>query len=316
MRNYVLDGIMGLCVADALGVPVEFMERRSLKRNPVVNMREYGTYNQPKGTWSDDTSMTLCLLDSLSNGLDYDNIMTKFLDWFKKGEYTPYGQAFDIGNGTRRALMRFEEGTPALECGGKSDHENGNGSLMRILPIVFYLRSKYGRDFTSKDEAFQIIHNISALTHAHKRSKIACGIYISIASELFKEVDLKGAIESGIYKAMEYYRNQNEFAEELNHYRRIESKDFEKTNIDKIKSSGYVVHTIEAAIWCLLNTKNYKDCVLKAVNLGEDTDTVAAVAGGLAGLYYGYDEIPKEWVDVIVRKDYVEGLCVKYYSID
>ena len=261
MRNYVLDGIMGLCVADALGVPVEFMERRSLKRNPVVNMREYGTYNQPKGTWSDDTSMTLCLLDSLSNGLDYDNIMTKFLDWFKKGEYTPYGQAFDIGNGTRRALMRFEEGTPALECGGKSDHENGNGSLMRILPIVFYLRSKYGRDFTSKDEAFQIIHNISALTHAHKRSKIACGIYISIASELFKEVDLKGAIESGIYKAMEYYRNQNEFAEELNHYRRIESKDFEKTNIDKIKSSGYVVHTIEAAIWCLLNTKNYKDCV-------------------------------------------------------
>ena len=284
MRNYVLDGIMGLCVADALGVPVEFMERRSLKRNPVVNMREYGTYNQPKGTWSDDTSMTLCLLDSLSNVLDYDNIMTKFLDWFKKGEYTPYGQAFDIGNGTRRALMRFEEGTPALECGGKSDHENGNGSLMRILPIVFYLRFKYGRDFTSKDEAFQIIHNISALTHAHKRSKIACGIYISIASELFKEVDLKGAIESGIYKAMEYYRNQNEFAEELNHYRRIESKDFEKTNIDKIKSSGYVVHTIEAAIWCLLNTKNYKNCGLKAVNRGEDTDTVAAVAGGLAGL--------------------------------
>ena len=115
---------------------------------------------------------------------------------------------------------------------------------------------------------------------------------------------------------MEYYRNQNEFAEELNHYRRIESKDFEKTNIDKIKSSGYVIHTIEAAIWCLLNTKNYKDCVLKAVNLGEGTDTVAAVAGGLAGLYYGYDHIPKEWVDVIVRKDYVEGLCVRYYSID
>lgn len=309
MRNYVLDGIMGLCVADALGVPVEFMERESLRLDPVVDMREYGTYNQPRGTWSDDTSMTLCLLDSLSNGLDYEDIMTKFLAWFNKGEYTPFGQAFDIGNGTRQALMRFDKGKPALGCGGNSERDNGNGSLMRILPLVFYLRAKYGTDFVENDEAFQIIHNISALTHAHKRSKIACGIYISIASELCKDIDLEKAIESGIYKAMEYYKRQDEFKEELQHYKRLESKEFEKTNIDKIKSSGYVVDTIEAAIWCLLNTTNYKNCVLKAVNLGEDTDTVAAVAGGLAGLYYGYDEIPKEWVDLIVGKEYVESLC-------
>ncbi|HZJ98813.1 MAG TPA: ADP-ribosylglycohydrolase family protein, partial [Tissierellaceae bacterium] len=221
-----------------------------------------------------------------------------------------YGQAFDIGNGTRRALMRFEEGTPALECGGKSDHENGNGSLMRILPIVFYLRSKYGRDFTSKDEAFQIIHNISALTHAHKRSQLACGIYISIASELFKEVDLKDLIQSGVIKAMDYYKEQEDFQNELHYYKRIESKDFNKIDIDEIKSSGYVVDSLEAAIWSLLNTTSYKDCVLKAVNLGEDTDTVAAIAGGLAGLYYGYGGIPEEWVEVIARKKYVEDLCV------
>ena len=309
MRNYVLDGIMGLCVADALGVPVEFMERSSLEMTPVVDMREYGTYNQPRGTWSDDTSMTLCLLDSLPNGLDYQDIMTKFLAWFREGEYTPFGDAFDIGNGTRQALMRFERGTPALECGGDTEGDNGNGSLMRVLAISFYLRNKYGEDFIKDDKSFEIIHNISALTHAHKRSKIACGIYISIAAEILGEIDLKEAIESGIFKAMEYYKNQNEFLKDRAYYNRIVDKDFKKTNIDKIKSSGYVVDTIEAAIWCLLNTISYKDCVLKAVNLGEDTDTIAAVAGGLAGLYYGYEEIPKEWVEVVVRKEYVEGLC-------
>ncbi|NMA31572.1 MAG: hypothetical protein GX941_07215, partial [Candidatus Methanofastidiosa archaeon] len=230
--------------------------------------------------WSDDTSMTLCILDSLSNGLDYEDIMTKFLAWFNKGEYTPFGQAFDIGNGTRKALMYFEKGTPALECGGSTERDNGNGSLMRILPLAFYLRNIYGEEFTKKEEAFEIIHNISALTHAHKRSKIACGIYISIASEILEKIDLKGAIESGTYKAMEYYKEQDDFKKELKNYERLENKDFQKTNIDKIKSSGYVVHTIEAAIWCLLNTTNYKDCVLKAVNLGEDTDTVGAIAGG------------------------------------
>ena len=121
MRNYVLDGIMGLCVADALGVPVEFMERRSLKRNPVVNMREYGTYNQPKGTWSDDTSMTLCTMDSLKDGLNYSDIMDKFLQWFPSGKYTPENRAFGIGKTTLNALIKYQKANPPLECGGKEE---------------------------------------------------------------------------------------------------------------------------------------------------------------------------------------------------
>ena len=120
MINHILNGIMGSAVADALGVPVEFMERESLMKDPVVDMRSYGTYNQPAGTWSDDTSMTLCLVDSLSNGLDYNDIMTKFLEWYKEAKYTPYGEVFDIGIGTRKAIMRFEQGNAPLECGGKT----------------------------------------------------------------------------------------------------------------------------------------------------------------------------------------------------
>ncbi len=309
MSNNITSAIMGLCVADALGVPVEFMQRSKLKADPVIYMRAYGTYHQPAGTWSDDTSMTLCLLDSLADGVDYDDIMKKFHQWFEGGSYTPYGETFDIGNATRKAINRYSAGTAALECGGKADGDNGNGSLMRILPILFYLQSQYGSEIN--EEAFEIIHKVSSITHAHKRSLMACGIYICIASAITQGIGLKAAIQTGTQKAMQYYRNNPEFTHELKHYARLENKDFEKLHEEQIKSSGYVVDTLEAALWCLLNTDDYRDCVLKAVNLGEDTDTVAAVAGGLAGLYYGYDSIPPQWLAVIAKRDYIESLCDK-----
>lgn len=309
MVNAILNSIMGSCVADALGVPVEFESRETLKENPVAYMRSYGTHNQKAGTWSDDTSMSLCLIDSLSTGLDYNDIMTKFMKWFNNGEYTAHGDVFDVGSATTEGLRRFEGGMAPLDCGGLSENDNGNGSLMRILPILFYIKSIYGTEITDNDEAMNIIHNVSALTHAHKRSLIACGIYISVASKLIENMDISTAVEMGIYNALEYYKKHDEFAEELPYYKRLSNRTFSKTPVKNINSSGYVVDTLEAAIWCLLNTKNYKDCVLLAVNLGEDTDTVAAVAGGLAGLHYGYDSIPKEWLSVIVKREYIESLC-------
>ena len=309
MTNLVLNGIMGLCVADALGVPVEFKTRAALACNPVVGMRGYGTYNQPAGTWSDDTSMTLCLADSLCRGLDYNDIMRNFLKWFQRGEFTPFGVAFDIGNTTMQALMRYEQGIAPEECGGNTEHDNGNGSLMRILPLLFHLQSIYGSEFYQQDEVFALIHRVSALTHAHKRSQIACVIYIAVAGMPLRDMNLREAVNLGIGKSMEYYRKQEDFVEELTVYSRLEDKDFAKLPTESIRSSGYVVDTLEAAIWCLQNTGNYKDCVLKAVNLGSDTDTVAAVAGGLAGLKYGYEGIPQDWLGAIVKREYVENLC-------
>ncbi len=309
MSNIILNGVMGLVVADALGVPVEFKDRSILKTNPVTGMREYGTYNQPAGTWSDDSSMTLALADSLIKGLDYKDIMDNFIRWYDNGDFTPHGEAFDIGGTTREALFRYKKGVSPLECGGKNEHDNGNGSLMRILPILFYIQAIYGVDFQEGEEIFEIIHNISSLTHGHKRSLMACGIYISIASKLISEMDLSFSVWSGIYNAMEYYRSQEEFQCELKYFSRLEDKSFKDLPIEEIKSGGYVVDTLEAAIWCLLNTDSYKSCVLKAVNLGRDTDTVGAVVGGLAGLKYGYENIPDEWLSVIVKRGYIENLC-------
>jgi ADP-ribosylglycohydrolase len=313
MRNNVLDGIMGLCVADALGVSAEFMSREQLKTKPVKDMQGFGTHNQPIGTWSDDTSMTLCLLDSLASGLNYQDIMIKFKTWLMEGAYTPNGEVFDVGIATKQAIKRYVSGTEPLKCGGVGERDNGNGSLMRILPLLFYIQSLYGTEFQEADEAFNLIHEVSALTHAHKRSQIACGIYLSVASMLIGNMDLSVAVDLGIYKAVEYYKHKPEFKTELIKFSRLSQKGFRDLSEREIKSSGYVIDTLEASIWCLLNTKTYKDCVLMAVNLGEDTDTVAAVAGGLAGLYYGYEYIPKEWITQIARRDYIEGLSNKLY---
>jgi len=311
MSKKIIDGIMGVCVADALGLPVQFIDRETLRKNPVVSMIGHGTFNMPAGTWSDDSSLTLCLLDSLSKGLNYDDIMKNFIKWYDGGEYTPFGRAFDIGGTTSDSMERFLRGKPPLECGGKGERDNGNGSLMRILPILFHLDHVYGERLNETSEAYEIIHNVSSLTHAHKRSQMACGIYISIASLILRGADLEEAVRQGIDKAMQYYRNLPEFASELSHYERMEEDGFARLDESQIRSSGYVVHTLEAAVWCLLNTKSYRDCILKAVNLGEDTDTVGAVAGGLAGLCYGCGNIPQEWLATIARREYIEELCSK-----
>lgn len=182
LKDNILSGIMGLVLGDALGVPVEFKNRDELMNNPVLGMRSFGTHHQPKGTWSDDSSLTLCLAESLATGvLDYRDIMDKFLDWMRNGDYTPHGLLFDIGNGTRAAIERYICGCEPLGCGGKEEWDNGNGSLMRILPAAYYVANK------TLDERMHIVHDISRLTHAHPRSLIACGIYIEICLNLINQ---------------------------------------------------------------------------------------------------------------------------------
>ncbi|MEA4922834.1 MAG: ADP-ribosylglycohydrolase family protein [Eubacteriaceae bacterium] len=300
------DGMMGLIVGDALGVPVEFHSRRELAQDPVIGMREYGTHNQPAGTWSDDSSLALATLDALvtQEGMRGYAIMDRFVHWLKDGDYTPDGRVFDVGGTTQAAIRRYTQGREAIECGGKSERDNGNGSLMRILPACVY--------FVENDEEDPIekIHEVSALTHGHKRSLIGCGLFYTIAREIMhKSPFLTGRVQAGINNGRDYY-NIPEYAAELEHYHRLwDIETFAKLPESEIKSGGYVVNTLEAAIWCLLNTGSYRDCVLAAVNLGDDTDTTAAVAGGLAGLWYGYDAIPQEWRDTIRGRDIIDRLC-------
>lgn len=317
-------GILGLVVGDALGVPHEFNPRYHFDENPVTDMVGYGTYSQPAGTWSDDSSLTLATLDSLSNGLNYEDMMNKFLSWYKDAEYTPYDEVFDIGGTTSRAIFNFNIDKDALSgCDGEKD--NGNGSLMRILPVAFFIYYLKEKLSISKEEEFSIIHNVSALTHAHKRSKLGCGIYVKIAIEILKYKDdnenssicketesLESLIDKGIESAKEYYFNNDDFKHQKEHYMAIFNHDVKNLERDDVRGSGYVVRSLIASIWCLLHTNSYKEAVLEAVNLGEDTDTTAAIVGGIAGLYYGVEDIPKDWLAKIVRLDYIEKLITNF----
>lgn len=323
--------MIGHAIGDALGVPVEFRSRDYLRQHPVTDMLGYGTYPVPAGAWSDDTSMSLATLDSLrKNTVDYNDIMDKFAKWYLFGEYTPTGEVFDIGGTCRMAIENYRQGKgkTALECGLSGENANGNGSLMRIHPTCLYLNAK-GMSTTN---AFEIIHNTSALTHAHMRSKIACVIYSYFLEELLKERD-KFSLYKALRRIMNEYVNRalfDEPCEDEAHERECENfrhliyrtcgyyshwlDDFEPVKESEIKSGGYVVDTLEAATFCLIRTNSYEECVLKAVNLGDDTDTTAAVAGGLAGALYGYDAMPEKWKKQLIRKDYIEELCEKAFT--
>lgn len=314
IESKVYGGIMGLCIADAIGVPFEFVPRNILMQNPVKDMQGYGTFNLLAGTWSDDSSMTLCLADSLADGLNYDDIMQRFYSWIMESKYTPYEKTFDVGSTTIEAILKFKNGCLALSCGGHNEQDNGNGSLMRILPIAYYVYIHYGSYPAKNEDAMKIVHSISSLTHAHPRSQIACGIYTTIACLLIDNKPFAKAIGEGIRNAMAYYTNKFEYSEELQYFDRLCKNSFKDLPENDIKSSGYVVDTLEAALWCLLNTNSYKECILKAVNLGYDTDTTAAVAGGLAGIFYGYKSIPKVWIDKIARGNFIKAICNKFYT--
>ena len=310
MSNIWKDGMLGLIVGDALGVPVEFMSRMELMKNPVTGMREYGTHHQPRGTWSDDSSMALAELDSIRTvgTIDYTDMMERFSRWCMHGEYTPFGEVFDIGIATSRALMNYAKGIAPLESGGKTEWDNGNGSLMRILPVCLYLFERQKKVCTSENESIYMIHAVSALTHAHVRSQMACGIYYFLVKAILEEEgSLENRLQKGMDRAYQYYRQDLSNHRELENYKRlVDLSEFKETPKEGIKSSGYVVDTLEAAVWCLLHSHSYKETVLMAVNLGEDTDTVGAVAGGLAGLYYKEEGIPQEWTQVLQRREWIE----------
>ena len=169
LENKLKSAILGLAVGDALGVPYEFISRDIIKNNPCKDMIGYGTHNKKAGTWSDDTSLTLCLLDNLNNkNINYNDIMDSFALWYDKGHYTADGDTFDIGITTRDAIDNYKNGKNPIKCGLSDEYSNGNGSLMRILPIAFYIKKYFDGKLFENSEVINIIYNISSLTHSHK----------------------------------------------------------------------------------------------------------------------------------------------------
>ncbi len=235
--------------------------------------------------------------------------MNNFVDWLEHGAFTPYGYAYDIGFGTESAILNYERGRNPLICGGTSEQNNGNGSLMRIMPACLYCCAKG----LNSDEAIQTIHAVGSLTHAHIRANIACGLYYFMTDAVLNgEGSLTQRLQAGLDKGFAYYEKALTDPDELKYYDRLRDLSaFRKTPAEEIQGSGYVVETIEAVVWTLITTDAFEKALLQVVNLGRDTDTTGAIAGGLAALYYGYDAIPEAWVNEIQRKEWIEELCEK-----
>jgi ADP-ribosylglycohydrolase len=289
--------LFGVAMGDALGVPWEFQMRGSFYCD---GMTGYGTHNQPPGTWSDDTSLTLCLADALSRGFALDNIARNFVKWHDEGSFTARGSVFDIGISTAKAIRRLKAGVAPDKAGCAGASENGNGSLMRISPLVFHLVGK------PEAERFQITKAVSSITHAHPWSVAACYIFLEYLRKLVL----------GMEKRAAYGELRGDFSgghpsidtDVLGKFARILQSDISALPESGVKSSGFVIDTLEAAIWCFLTTDNYRDAALKAVNLGDDTDTTAAVTGAMAGLFYGLEDIPAGWLNTLAASGEIRRL--------
>lgn len=306
IKKRVLPTMYGGILGDLIGVPVEFKKRGTFNINDITG---YGTHNQPPGTWSDDTSLTLCLIENIIENGNIDSLMDKFVRYRDSGYYTPFGKTFDIGIATSKAIERYKNEVPAPKCGGNSEYDNGNGAIMRIAPLAFLLHN----DFNFKRKA-EIIKQYTEITHAHPRSIVGSIIYVELLLRLFHNNSLAQSLTDIKELFFENFDTDHIYIKELYHYKRIFEVDFLDLSMDEISSDGYVIHTLEAAIWSMGNTDNFKDAILTAVNLGDDSDTVASITGSVAGMYYKMDEIPKEWLDKIVRKEFIDNLIKKYYE--
>ncbi|HEX7846717.1 MAG TPA: ADP-ribosylglycohydrolase family protein [Chitinophagaceae bacterium] len=302
-RNIYKDILFGVVVGDALGVPIEFQDRLTIAQNPVTNMMGFGTYNLPPGTFSDDGSLTLCLAEALTQEFSLKEIAKNFTSWLTLNYWTASGNVFDVGIATSQAIQRLQQGYAPELAGGFDISDNGNGSLMRILPLLFYTKNK------AITERYEVTKQVSSITHGHIRSVIACFYYLEFARQIVQGINKFQAYKNLQTEIPGYLNSLYINHEEIKLFDRLLKENIYELGDDEIQSSGYVLHTLEASIWSLMTTDNYKSATLRAVNLGADTDTTGAVTGGLSGLLYGFETIPKDWLQQIARKKDIEDLA-------
>ncbi|EDY20779.1 ADP-ribosylation/Crystallin J1 [Chthoniobacter flavus Ellin428] len=307
VQDRIHGALWGALVGDALGVPVEFQSRQALRENPVTAMRGFGTHGQPSGTWSDDSSLLLCTVDSFTTcgKLNVHDLASRFVRWGVDGYCTPHGGIFDVGIATSEALSNLQNGVPPEEAGRADEYSNGNGSLMRILPVALWFLG------ATPEELMVSAQRASTLTHRHPRSQMACALYCLLVRALVQRVPPDKAWSQAVDAFAAYYERPPYIAERL-HFRLIESGNLANQTERDIDSTGYVMHTLAAAVWCLLTSRSFEETVLKAVNLGGDTDTTGCVAGGLAGACYGMASIPPDWKSVLARHDDVQSMLARF----
>ncbi|WP_462118548.1 ADP-ribosylglycohydrolase family protein [Methylorubrum extorquens] len=295
IRDRALGALVGLAVGDAIGTTVEFRQRGSF--DPITDMVGRGPFNLKPGQWTDDTSMALCLADSLTacGGLDERDLLERFCRWFRDGENSITGRCFDIGNVTATALAHFEQ-TGDIHAGPTDTMTAGNGSLMRLSPVAI-------RYWNDPDRLRDAARRQSYTTHGAQQAVDACEAF---SATLFSAA-IQGKPLTDVLSAS--------FVHPLcDGVQAIIGGSWRGKHRDDIQSSGYVLHSLEAALWCVGSSGSFSEAVLRAVNLGDDADTTGAIAGQLAGAFYGLSGIPERWRKRLAWNDRIEGLADRLFT--
>jgi ADP-ribosyl-[dinitrogen reductase] hydrolase len=291
-RDRALGCLLGLAVGDALGAAVEFAPRGSFA--PVTDMRGGGPFKLHPGEWTDDTTMALCLADSLlaSGTVDQDDLMTRLLAWLREGANTVPGRCFDIGNTTRAAIESFAADRFAA-AGSEDAQSAGNGSLVRVAPLAIIA--------ANDPELETLAVRQSRTTHGAAECLDACRLFAAQLADALRGADKDVVLRPRVMALQPRVLF-------------IDAGEYKAKTAEEIHASGYVVHTLEAALWAVWTTGSFRHAVLAAVNLGEDADSVGAVAGQLAGALYGVSAIPPEWLQQLAWRERIEMLAERLFA--
>lgn len=279
--------MLGLACGDAVGTSVEFQPRGSFP--PLTDMVGGGLFNLKPGQWTDDTSMALCLAESLLNksGFDATDQMNRYLDWWQHGTLSSTGECFDIGMTVSDALARYQaSGAPF--AGSCDPFTAGNGSLMRLVPVVLYY-------FPNREQVRTFAANSSRTTHGAPEAVECCQLFAELICNA-----LQGRLKQDLLSVSEMTFLEPRVAA-------IARGDYVDKSESDIQGSGYCIASMEAALWCFQRTDNFESAILKAANLGDDADTTAAITGQLAGAYYGVQAIPERWRERLSLRKEIEG---------
>ena len=293
--------LLGLAVGDALGTTLEFKARGTFA--PQTTIVGGGPFGLTAGQWTDDTSMAMCLAESLvEHGFDVHDQMRRYVRWWRDGHWSSTGRCFDIGSTTRQALSRFEE-TGVPFAGSLAVDAAGNGSLMRLAPVPLL----YAGDPAM---AVQRAADSSRTTHGAAEAVDACRYFAHLIVGALADVEKTNLLAPRYVEEVERHSGTT-LAPRIADVAR---GSFKSKSVAEIRASGYVVHTLEAALWAFHHTDSFREGALLAVNLGEDADTTGAVFGQIAGAYYGVDGIPAEWRDVVHRADDIAALATRLFE--
>jgi ADP-ribosyl-[dinitrogen reductase] hydrolase len=297
----VTDGFFGLCVGEALGLPVDCRSRNYLRQNPVLEMEGFGTYNQPPGTWSDAGSLTFCAADALTSGFNRETLAENFILWHDTGYWTPNGEIVGRWNPTVDIIERFRS-RQTNPGGNKKQESAANFSLLWMIPYAYLT---FG---LSEQKRAQIVQEVVEFVYPDKIGSLGAVIYVEIANRLLQGVPIRESVIGAQEFIAEYFKGDDR----LDHFSMALGGRIISLTEDDVRASNQLTECLTAVIWTILQNNGYRETLLRAVNLGEDTDAIGAAVGGLAGIAYGLKDIPAEWIAQIAKKEEIQELCMRF----